>query len=541
MDLELPDGTVVQGIPDGLSKAEITNRLVKAGYGGSLASAEDRKMADPTGGMTGGQRFMAGWGKKLTDVGRGVQQRTGLGDQVALQADIDESRQRDRPLMRTAGGLAGNIAGGAVTFAPALAIPGVNTYAGAAALGAGQGFIEPVQTGGSVATNTLIGGAAGLAGQGLGNVIGRAIRPVQPAASAEREALVAGAQARGIPLTAGQATGSRPLQVTESVLENLPMSAAPQLAQRQAQQEAFNAAVGRTFGSNERALTPEVMGEARRRIGGQFTGLAARNTLQADDALLNGLAQIEQNAQRNLTPDVGRVVLNRVDDVLERVNNGQMSGTAYRNLDSELGRAARGTANGDLRNAIGELRGTLREAMDRSISAADQAAWQEARRQYANLMTVAPIAARNELGNVSGRTLLQAANTGNRNARFGAPSELAELGRIGRAFVADQVPNSGTAQRQFIQSLVTGGGGAGLGAGTAAATGNDPVTGAAYGLGIGGMSLLLPRIAQSVLSSDAMQRYLTRGIIALTPAERQALSAATTAIAPPLGILAAQQ
>lgn len=502
--VEFPDGT-----PNATMEKAIKTALTqKAG-----------KMALE--GTTATDRFAIGAGKAVSDLWLGAKQLLGQAD----TSEVDEVRARDSALMKTGAGAAGNFAGNVAAVVPTMFIPGVNTYTGAALLGGGTGLIQPVASGESRAMNTAVGTGAGIAGQAVGNTVARMIRPVRSTLPAEEARLAAEAARRNIPLTAGQATGSRPLQIAESVMENMPLTAGPQLAQKQTQQTAFNRAVGQTFGSAEDAITPEVMGQARQRIGQQFTDLASRNTLQADDALMTGLAQIDDNARRYLTPDVGRVVLNRIDDVMARIENGTMNGRAYRNLDSELGKAARGASNGDLRNALGELRGTLRSAMDRSISEGDRSAWQGARQQYANLMTVAPVAAKNEAGDVSGKTLLSAANTANRNAKFGAPSELAELGRIGRAFVADQVPNSGTAQRQLMQSLLTGGGGAGVGAVGAAATGNDPLQGAGIGLGVTGAGLLAPRAIQMLMNSPAGQAYLTRGLLALTPAELAALNA----------------
>lgn len=498
----------------------------------SFASAEDRGMADPAQSITGTQRFLAGAGKAFTDIGRGARQLLGIGNQDALQAEVMDSRTRDAALMNTGAGLAGNITGGMAAAIPAAFVPGANTYTGAALTGSVLGALAPTAGNESRLTNTALGGALGAAGQGIGNVIGRVIRPIRSSLSQEGERLAAEAARRNIPLTAGQRTGSKPIQIAESVMENLPSTAGRQVATKQATREAYNRAIARTFGSDADAITPEVLGDARRRIGNKFSELAARNVLNADDELMVGLAQLETEAKRNLTPDVGRVVLNRIDDVLERISDGKMAGTAYRNLDSELGRAARNTANGDLRNAVGQLRSTLRGAMDRSISETDKAAWNEARRQYANLMTVAPLAA----GDVSGRTLLSAANAANRNARFGAQSELAELGRIGRAFVSDQIPNSGTAQRQFVQSLLTAGGGTGAGAIAASATGNDPMQGALYGLGVTGMGLLAPRLIQGGMLSAPGRAYLTRGILPITEAQQFLLNAGMRS-ALPVGVL----
>ncbi len=465
---------------------------------------------------------LEGAGKAVSDLGQGIGQWFGMNS----KQDVADTRARDSALMDTTAGKVGNFAGNVGIALPTMFIPGVNTYTGSAVLGGALGAAQPVAEGESRGMNTGLGAAFGVLGQGAGNLVGRAIRPVQSTLPPELERLAQEAANRGIPLTAGQRTGSRPLLTAESVMETLPMTSGPQLAQRQAQGEAFNRAVGSTFGAPENALTPDVMGQARTRIGQTFTDLSNRNAANVDNAVMTRLSTVIDDANRYNTPDVARVVQNYADDILSRVdNNGQIPGTAYRALDSQMGRTMRGSSNGDLRNYVGQLRDVMREAMDNSISTADQQAWRGARQQYANLMTVAPVAARNEIGNVSGRTLLSAANNSNRNARFGAPSELAELGRIGRAFVADQIPNSGTAQRMMMQSLLTGGG-AGIGAVGAAATGNDPLKGAGIGAGVTAGGLLSPRIAQMLMNSEAGQRYLTQGLLPLTEREIAMLTAA---------------
>lgn len=504
----------------GTYEVEADGELSEAqAYRAALGQADMQRMADPTSGMSGVDKFRAGMGKAFTDLGRGAKQIIGM------DTDAEESRKLDAPLMKTGAGLAGNITGNVVPAAATMFIPGVNTYTGAAAVGGAMGALQPTVGDESRLANTAFGAGSGVVGQGVGNLVGRAIRPVQSTLPPQQQALANEAMRRGIPLTAGQQTGSRPLQIVDSVMENLPFTSGPQLAQKQAQKEAFNRAVGSTFGAPKSSLTPDVMGAAKQRIGQKFTDLSARNTLQADDVLLSQLSNLDDQASRFLTPDVGKVVKNRIDDVLSRVENGAMTGKAYRNLDSELGKAARGAANGDLRNALGELRGSLREAMDRSIGEVDQQAWKGARREYANLMTVAPLAAKSETGDVSGRTLLSAANTANRNAKFGAPSELAELGRVGRAFVSDNIPNSGTAQRNLYQSLLTSAGGTGIGGIGAAATGNDPVQGMLIGGGVTAGGLLAPRAVQALMNSPAGKAYLTKGLMELTPQELQVLTA----------------
>lgn len=187
MDVKLPDGTIVQNVPDGITKAELTNRLQAAGMGASLASPEDRAMVNPTRDMGTVDRIRAGYGKAVTDIGRGIRQiatsvsptlsSLGFGDnQPGIQSEIDEAQKRDAVLMNTAGGMTGNILGGIVTAAPALMVPGANTLTGAGIIGGVQGALQPVATGGSRALNAAIGGALGVGGQAAGNKISQVLQ-----------------------------------------------------------------------------------------------------------------------------------------------------------------------------------------------------------------------------------------------------------------------------------------------------------------------------------------------------------------------------
>jgi hypothetical protein len=86
--------------------------------------------------------------------------------------------------------------------------------------------------------------------------------------------------------------------------------------------------------------------------------------------------------------------------------------------------------------------------------------------------------------------------------------DLNDLVRVGQKFVKPQIPDSGTAQRNLYQSLLTGGGGAGVGAGSAYATGHDPVQGALYGAGATGAALAAPRLAQMLMNNPTLQDYM---------------------------------
>jgi len=484
-----------------------------------------KRMADPLSGMSGMEKAVAGYGQAMPNLVRGAGQRLGL----TSQADVDESRKLDAPLMSSGAGLAGNVLGNAAMFAPTALIPGANTYTGAGLIGATAGALQPTATGESVGKNAALGAGAGVAGQALGNALGRVIRPVQPSLSSEASQLAQGAAKEGIPLTAGQQTGSRPLQIAESVMENLPLTSGPQIAQREAQKKAFTSAALRRAGISAEAATPEILGGQKQALGSAMGGIAERNTLDFNKGLTDKLASIGDDAAKHLPPDLASKVSGTIDKVLSQVENtGAMAGTNYKGWREPLRGLSTNTETG---RYYQQIRTALDNAFREQIPGAEGEAYRGAARQYANLKTIMQAAggpgadaATNQIAPSQLSAALRQA-MGKEGVALGR-GDLNELSRIGTTFVKDQIPNSGTAQRQLIQSLLTSGLGAGAGGGTAYAMGKDPLTGMAIGGGIGAGALITPRIIQSLMNSGAGQAYLKNGLVSLTAAQREALTAA---------------
>jgi hypothetical protein len=113
------------------------------------------------------QNFRAGWGKAAVDLGRGAGQWLGL----VSREDVANSRERDQELMSTKAGRGGSFAGSIANAVPAAFVPGANTLAGSAAIGAGLGALQPSVSTGETAGNIGLGAATGpaslLAGRGI--------------------------------------------------------------------------------------------------------------------------------------------------------------------------------------------------------------------------------------------------------------------------------------------------------------------------------------------------------------------------------------
>lgn len=452
--------------------------------------------------QSGMQNFLAGAGGAMRGMYLGAKQMAGAAD----QSEVDEHKRAMEGLYSTASGSAGAFTGAAVPAVATAWLPGANTVTGAALVGAGMGALEPTGEGdsrlGNAATGAMVGGAA----QKLAKAVGRLNRPVQTEVSPERQMLIERAEQLGIPLNVAQKTGSRPLNIIDSVLDNMPLTADKQAASKEVARRRFNAAVADTFGSSADRLTPEAIEQARSAVGARFTDLAGRNALNASDDFVDALIDFQRRAASENPADISRIVANKIDDLLSKVGPGDaIDGIAYRKFDSDLGRKIRSTTNGDLKNELKQLQRLVRDAMDNSISPADQAAWREARSQYRDLVRVAPIASKSVEGDVSPKLLWNAINKD-------GGGKLRQVAEVGKAFVND-IPDSGTAQRSFYQRMV-----------------ENPLTTVWQG-GIGGISLPL----QAALNSRAGQRYFTQGLLNLNPELTRLGRAAAVGV--PLGLL----
>ena len=501
-----------------------------------ITSPAKAPVIDPTEGMSGSQKFLAGAGKAFTDIGGGVKQAftegmdylTGGNQGADLRRQTDEERALTAPLMKTGAGFAGNVAGNVAAFAPTAFVPGANTYTGAALAGGLMGGTAPVGTEDNRGLNTALGAGAGVAGQVAGRALGRALRPVANTLGPEEQSLAAAAGREEIPLTAGQATGSKPLQIAESVMENLPLTSGSQIAGKQAQKDAFQRAVLSRAGITGTSATPEVLAAQKATVGGGLGDIAARGKLDFNQGLADQLAEITDRATKHLPPAKASQVAEQVDQILSQVDkNGAMAGTNYQGWREPLRALAK--KGDEFASYYGDIRKAMDTAFRDQLPGAEGESFRDLSRKYANLKTISAAMGgatkEGAIGNIPPAQLSSALSQSiGREGKALGRGDLNELARVGLRFISPNVPDSGTAQRQLIQGLLTTGGGSAIGAGAAAASGHDPLQGAGYGLAAGGASLLAPKLAQALMNSGVGQEYLKKGAVALTETQRSALA-----------------
>lgn len=352
--------------------------------------------------------------------------------------------------------------------------------------------------------------AGALLGPAIPSLAKRAISPAP--ISPERQKLVDTLSKEGINLTAGQKTGREWLRYAESELGG---SKGAAFMERQGEQ--FTGAALKRAGIKADRATPEVMDDAFTRIGQQFDDLAVRNTLVPDQQMIADIGTVARE-YGSMVPQSARapIVEDMLNDITTAIKTkGYLSGQAYQSVTSRLARAARGTKDPELGNALRGIRESLDDAMERSIGAnnpADAGAWQAARKEYRNMLVLEKSAAASgaEGGIISPAQLRNATVQQGKRAYVRGQGDFAELARAGSG-VMKSLPQSGTAPRTAARNLGTGTLSL-LGAGGGASAGGPigAVAGALLGAGI-------PAVAGKALFSKAGRAYLGNQAVAAQP------------------------
>jgi hypothetical protein len=264
----------------------------------------------------------------------------------------------------------------------------------------------------------------------------------------------------------------------ESSLGDAPFAGNQATRAMENQSEAFTRAALRRVGEDAGRATPEVVDRAFARIGNNFDQLAARNTLQADRRLNADLQTRDLEYTRMVPPNsrapvVGEMV-NDIRDVAAQ-NGGTIPGPQYQAYRSRLDRMARGArSDPQLSDALFGIRNALDGAMQRSISPADRGAWQEARRQYRNMLVIEKAATgageNSAQGLISPAAIRNATVGQGRRAYARGQGDFADLAHAGETLMRP-MPQSGTAPRAFAAAMpaivgagIAGGPGAAIGA-----------------------------------------------------------------------------
>ncbi len=335
--------------------------------------------------------------------------------------------------------------------------------------------------------------AGGFAAPGIA-AAGRRIGTPLPQANAGRQGMVNTLEAEGVVPTAGQRSGSKALQYSESSLGDFPFAGGRATAQQNLAQEQFTQAALRRIGHQGEA-TPAGVNASVQNIQNEFQRLSANSTLRFDNDFARDLTQTAQRYNRKLPSQQRQVIDNIMNDLADvaQQNQGTMPGAMYQPLRSDLSRQANAARHSDplFADALRGLRDALDNAMRRSISPADRAAWDAARARWGNWRTIERAAGQTDPNanvRISPAALRQAAASRDPGGFARGQGDFNELARAGNEILRP-LPNSGTQNRLIGPGLLAGGAFAGGPLGLAAA--------------------FLPAAAGRAIMSGPVQRYLS--------------------------------
>jgi hypothetical protein len=461
---------------------------------------------DPTAGMTGTEKFLAGTGKSFYDIGRGAGQLAGL----VSREDVEESRRLDEPLMRSGAGRVGNIAGNIAAFAPAAMIPGANTAAGAALIGGAMGATQPVGADDSRLANVAIGAGLGAGGQQVGQRGGQFLTSrlnaqhaqlaTQQGQNAERDATVRAAREAGYLIPPSSVNPTFKNQVLESISGKIATAQTAASKNQAVTEKLIRRAVGL---ADDAPITKEAMqGIRQTAYAAGYQPVTQAGAMPADAVFVKALDDVVskyQGAARSFpgaaSDDVSKLVEGyRVSqfDAGDAIKATQIlrdrASSAYASGNKELGKASREVAN------------ALEDQIERNLSAAGQdgaemlGAFRAARQLMAKTHTVEN-SVRAGSGNVTAASIA-------RETQKGRPltGELETVGRFANVFPrAAQAPQTvaGPAVHNLKSGLA-----AIMGGGGAAALGPVGVTAAA-------VPFVAPPLARAALFSRGAQAALT--------------------------------
>ena len=428
---------------------------------------------------TAGEKFMAGAGKAVYDVGRGIGQMTGMVPQSA----IDEARARDAALMQTGAGMAGNLAGQvasavvpgrAMMAAPGMiggigrAIAAPSSIGQAVTGGAVMGAVQPSATGESRLETATEGALGGGLGYGAAAGLGRMLAPqVSPAA----QDLIS----RGVVPTPGQMAGGAFNRI-EQGMTSVPVLGDAVIAARQQAAQQFNRAIGNEVLASVGEKVPpniqpgtDMVNYVQRALSNKYETLLPSMSAKIDKQFRSDLSNIK-NMAGNLPKDQAGQLRKLIQETVEKRIGGSVGlrGETIKEIQSSLTSKAtqyKSSGNPDQRiigEALSETARSLRELVKRSNpdKAAELSAIDQAYSKLTRLETAAQMAG--SQGGVFSpeafRSAVRAGDMSVRNRAFaGGRAPMQDIAEAGVDVLGRTVPDSGTAFRGLTGAGALGG------------------------------------------------------------------------------------
>lgn len=379
MDIELPNGTILQGVPEGTSKADIQAKAIKAG----LATAADFAPTKPTQPQEAPSGFLQG----VMDPVYGAGQLMAKGMQAvgffpkeaqAFAERVVPQREQQYQAQRAAAGEEGTdwarLGGSLVSPANLLAGGAVGSMVAkplmqAAAVGATQGALAPVTDTGDFTEEkvkqTVGGGAFGVLGAGVAKGAGKVLNPLVSKAEQTMRDL-------GVSLTPGQVMGGQAKDI-ESFAASVPLVGSYISDAKERALYSFNKGViNKALAKVGEKLPEDVIGRdavqaVNEIVDQKYTDVLSKMSFKLDFPTYSGLLK----STKIPSSSIDRV---RVKDELDSIifsrlpKEGPITGDTYKQIESQLRQRAaqlgRGTiSDQDVGEALKAASVSLKEGL----------------------------------------------------------------------------------------------------------------------------------------------------------------------------------
>lgn len=291
---------------------------------------------------------------------------------------------------------------------------------------------------------------------GGGSTLGAVGPDASAGLTAAQQSILGRGKEMGFRTTPGQETGSRSLQQMEARMESSPFTSGPFNTIKTENQKILNRATAQAIGVDSAELSNPVLAQAQRQISSVYQQVASPQVKKVDGNTIQTGIEIVDKAFEGLTtqPFKNNLFVQQLQNIAAK---GEASGNELQALSSKIGKRAKNemtTAMGDreLGSALFQVKEMVDDALAQGLSREQQAAFQAARANYRNLMTIRSTqgVVNPSTGNVSGLNLASALTRKDpQGFVFGSnQSPMYEAARFSQAFKSI-VGDSGTATRSM--------------------------------------------------------------------------------------------
>lgn len=379
MNIELPNGVIIEGVPEGTSKAEVKAKAIKAG----LAKPEDfpQEVTTPSNAflmglkdpISGGAQLLPKALETVTSLGGMAPNPVSqfFGSEAQRIGQMVKAEQEAYAQQRKAKGetgidvarLAGNIANPA-TFIGGTAMAPVTA-------GVIQGALQPVTNTdnfyGEKASQMAIGAAGGKIGEAVTKAVGSALNPLVSKAEQTMREL-------GITPTVGQTIGGA-ARKAEDFAQNLPLIGEAVRNAREKVLFDFNKGViNKALNKIDDTLPANVVGRdaiayAAEQVSNKYDDVLSKMSFNLDTKTTSGIldalnkANLPSNAQR----EEATKILNNV--VLDKFSGKTLTGAEYKAIESDLRKEVAGYLNSTTQaeKKIGEALGSVLDVFKKEL------------------------------------------------------------------------------------------------------------------------------------------------------------------------------